>query len=579
MSAGISARVVPVKYKPKFTADFAIDGHSHIQSGATAPLPLLWDQISQKTGGIKVPLNRKVIDTVGGIFLGKSGKVQKQKTEEIGDVLASELIGAYKGSKLLEEKPYKDGITDQQRAEEIFSGEKAHIFSPAMIMPMDMDFAHIAGYPPESTTIYHEGKFDKWITTGSPGMYPGAMPNQPTKITVEGVYYYDRKEAPAVENKGVLVDVSHERPNQAWVHQRYKEQIDSTITAIKRNPWYLISMFHYDPRRWCKISGGDFEDKEWFYGPWDEPFKYIATLKNAGIFIGFKMYPPLGYKPLDPRLPNLEKFYARCEAEGIPILSHCSPGGMTTHEAKFYHAYDKADLSKRPTRIVSCTYDPCTPLGYFFDEYVHPKNWRPVLMKFPKLKLCLAHFGGREWNSDDDEPGFPGSGLASDWVEEITNLCDPKIVQGKGAKGEIKFENVYTDLSCYDLDKSSIKKNVIELFRELRHSRRYRHLQDKVIFGVDWYLSLVTGAPEYKEYVDGFFDTMSEFDEYQWYRSALVNPATFYGLYNAALLKNMNDALADATERSTKQKDGYQRIKTFPNQVETIRNELEKAKK
>jgi len=72
------------------------------------------------------------------------------------------------------------------------------------------------------------------MSTGSSGMYPGTMPTQPTKITVEGVYYYDRKEAPAPENKGVLVDVSHERPNQAWVHQRYKEQIDSTITAIKK---------------------------------------------------------------------------------------------------------------------------------------------------------------------------------------------------------------------------------------------------------------------------------------------------------------------------------------------------------
>jgi hypothetical protein len=146
MSAGISARVVPVKYKPKFTADFAIDGHSHIQSGATAPLPLIWNQMKN------IRLNRAVLDTLAPLAI-KGGKVQKQKTEEIGDVLASELVGAYKGSKLLEEKPYKDGITDQQRAEEIFSGEKAHIFSPAMIMPMDMDFAHIAGYPPESNRI------------------------------------------------------------------------------------------------------------------------------------------------------------------------------------------------------------------------------------------------------------------------------------------------------------------------------------------------------------------------------------------------------------------------------------------
>ena len=302
---------------------------------------------------------------------------------------------------------------------------------------------------------------------------------------------------------------------------------------------------------------------------WDEPFNYIATLKNAGIFIGFKMYPPLGYKPLDARLPNLEKFYARCEAEGIPILTHCSPGGMTTHEAEYYNAYDKADLSKRPTRIVYCTYDPCTPLGYFFDEYVHPKNWRPVLMKYPKLKLCLAHFGGAEWDEN---------GLASDWVEEITNLCDPKIEQGKNAMGPIHFDNVYTDMSCYNLEDRSTKKNVIELFREIMHNRRYKHLQDKVIFGVDWYLSLVTGAPEYKEYVDVFFDTMSKFDKWQWYRSALVNPATFYGLDKSDIIENIYSALKKSNANSKKLTDGYNRITTIPKQVETIRNELEKAK-
>lgn len=281
------------------------------------------------------------------------------------------------------------------------------------------------------------------------------------------------------------------------------------------------------------------------------------------------MYPPLGYKPLDPRLPNLENFYARCEAEGIPILTHCSPGGMTTHEAKFYHLLDNADLSKPPDRLVSCTYDPCTPMGNFFDEYVHPKNWRPVLMKYPKLKLCLAHFGGAEWDK---------IGLASDWVEEITNLCDPKIVQGYNAKGEVHFENVYTDLSCYNLGRSSVKKNVIELFREMKISRRYWHLQDKVIFGVDWYLSLVTGAPEYRKYVELFFNCMDEFDEWQWYRSTLVNPATFYGLDNQDILTKMYTGLSLETANKKKLIEGYERIKALPQQVEIIRKELDRFK-
>jgi predicted TIM-barrel fold metal-dependent hydrolase len=317
------------------------------------------------------------------------------------------------------------------------------------------------------------------------------------------------------------------------------------------------------------------DDDNWIHGPWDKPFEAIATMKRKGIFIGFKMYPPLGYKPLDPRLPYLEKFYARCEDDGIPILAHCSPGGMTTHEAKFYHDLDKADITKRPTRIVSCSYDPCTPLGYFFDEYVHPKNWRPVLMKFPNLKLCLAHLGGREWNEDERGPG-----IASDWVEEIINLCNPEIVQGKNLQGkEVCFENVYTDLSCYDLCKVSVKKNITELFKEIKKKQHYQHLRDKILFGVDWYLSLITNAPEYRKYVEGFFDCMSEFDQWQWYRSALVNPATFYGLDSHQKIDKMQFALEECCKKEDdKIKDllmeNYKRITKLSKQVETIRNEL-----
>lgn len=556
MMAGISARVVPVKKKPEFNVDFSIDGHSHIQSGSTAPLPLIWNQMAN----IQIP--RSILDALAPIAV-KGGNIQRKKTEEIAEILVNELMLTYgSGSKLLDAKPYSSSFSDQQKAEMIFSGDSDSIFSPVIIMPMDMDYAHIAGFPPESTTIYHEGKFQKWISGG------GQMP--PVQITVDGVYYYNRSEAPAPEENGILVDVSHERPNRVWVYQSYKKQHKDTIASVKNNPWSLIPMFHYDPRRWCNLIDGEMDDDNWTHGPWNKPFEFVATQQRTGIFIGFKMYPPLGYKPLDPRLPNLEEFYSKCEAEGIPILSHCSPGGMTTHEAKFYHKFDKADLKKQPERIVSCTYDPCTPMGYFFDNYVHPRNWRPVLMKYPKLKLCLAHFGGGEW---DD------IGLASDWVEEITNLCDPDIVQGRDSKGqEIRFENVYTDMSCYNLKDSSVKKNVCELFREMRYNSQYRHLQDKVIFGVDWYLSIVTKAPEYKEYVESFFDTMGEIDQWQWYRSALVNPAVFYGLDNREIIENMYKGLSLETAQEENLAYGYERIMKIKEQVETIRKELEKIK-
>jgi hypothetical protein len=567
MSPGISARVVPVKYKPKFTADFAIDGHSHIQSGATAPLPLLWDRFP---GKLHVPRDT-IADLLNMQRGNDAGTISKQTIEQTAERLIEESNSTYKGPKLLEEKPYKDGIANQQKAEQ-------HIFSPVIIMPMDMDFAHIAGFPPESSTIYHEESTDTitMVPLKQGESLDGAVfvdgayyKREKTGTVKERVIYYARKDALAAENKGVVVDVSQEKPNHVWKYQSYKKQFEATKKSVLKQPWALIPMFHYDPRRWCNPTGGEMDEENWTHGPWDFPFSFIATLKNVGLFIGFKMYPPLGYKPLDPRLPLLEKFYARCEAEGIPILTHCSPGGVGTHEAIFYHKVDKADLIKQPERIVSCSYDPCTPLGYFYDEYVHPKNWRSVLMKYPKLKLCLAHFGGAEWAE---------VGIASDWVEEITNMSDPKIEQGKNTSGPIHFENVYTDVSCYNLKDGNTSRNVSELFKEMSLSRRYSHLQDKVIFGVDWYLSLVTGAPAYKEFVERFFDTMRECDEWQWYRSALVNPAMFYGLDNTAILKSMNKAISDEAESSTKKKDAYERIKTIPKQVETIRNELTKLK-
>jgi predicted TIM-barrel fold metal-dependent hydrolase len=572
MSSGIAARVVPVKYKPKFTADFVIDAHSHIQSGVTAPLPLLWDQVP---GNVKMP-RELIADLLGIKNQNDAGEISKNTIETIAERLVKEQNETYKGSRLLEEKPYKEGMTDQQKAEELFTG-KAHIFSPTIIMPMDMDFAHIAGFPPESSTIYHEDSKDtvemaavKQGESLDGAVYlDGAYYKNKTKGSVERVIYYERRDAFAAENRGVIVDVSDEKPNHVWKYQAYYLQHEATVAAVKKNPWTLIPMFHYDPRRWCKSDPAEMDKKRWTYGPWDYPFKYIATLKNAGMFIGFKMYPPLGYKPLDPRLPNLEKFYARCEAEDIPILTHCSPGGVGTHEATFYHKLDKADLTKQPDRIVSCMYDPCTPLGYFYDEYVHPKNWRPVLMKYPKLKLCLAHFGGAEWKE---------VGISSDWVEEITKLTDPKIVQGQNTAGEIHFENVYTDVSCYNLKDGSTRRNVAELFREMDSSRRYGHLQDKLLFGVDWYLSLVTGAPAYQEFVERFFDAMSESDQWQWYRSAIVNPATFYGLDKAQIIDNMYTSLSIGTEDESKLKCGYERIKTLPEQVVTIRNELTRLK-
>lgn len=133
-------------------------------------------------------------------------------------------------------------------------------------------------------------------------------------------------------------------------------------------------------------------------------------------------------------------------------------------------------------------------------------------------------------------------------------------------------------MSCFDLDDRGVKSNVTELFRKMKMDPEYRHLQDKVIFGVDWYLSLITRAPKYEEYVESFFDSMGEFDEWQWYRSALVNPATFYGLDRQETIENIYSALKKGNADKERCANGYSRISTIPKQVETIRKELNRLK-
>ncbi|MFP4382328.1 MAG: amidohydrolase family protein [Candidatus Sumerlaeia bacterium] len=108
---------------------------------------------------------------------------------------------------------------------------------------------------------------------------------------------------------------------------------------------------------------------------------------ESGDFHGVKIYPVMGFSPIDSRL---EPLYAWCEEEQIPITTHCKRhGGIPGLEAWFHLA--------------------------------DPANWELVLRDFPKLKLNLAH---NDW-------------LIRSWRKKIEKLIR-------------KFPNVYTDVSYGD---------------------------------------------------------------------------------------------------------------------------------
>lgn len=90
--------------------------------------------------------------------------------------------------------------------------------------------------------------------------------------------------------------------------------------------------------------------------------------KYIGVVDGIKLYPPINCLPTH---ANLEKLYSKCIDLNLPITVHCGDSGVSAP----------------------------TFLNDEAKEYGNPSHWEKVLIKFPDLKINLAHFGSgnKEW--------------------------------------------------------------------------------------------------------------------------------------------------------------------------------------
>lgn len=485
-----------------------VDAHSHIENGACAPLPLLWEQVP-----LKPHLERKTLNLLAKVIKHSASKIQIKSTAQIGNHAAQEMDRAFGPRSVI-------GSSDFYKS--------ADLFSFTVIQMMDMEYAWLGGF--DGLTIYFE--------TESPW------------------YYYERKNAHDPKEKWKKVSLPGE--NQK-TFSNWKEQYLQTVEAIKLNPLRLFGMYHYEPRRWNYARSVKLENNL-KKGPWNYPFDEIVSATGNGLFLGFKMYPPLGYKPLDPRLPFLHDasrdgdcFYARCAREGIPILAHCSPGGMWTHDLELYLECDGASSTPAtdepmPKETGKRLF---TPEGYFWTSYVHPGAWREVLVRFPELRLCLAHFGGKEWKR----------GLDSDWITGIISLTK-------------EFDNVYTDFSCWDIGDAR------ETFVRVLSHKQHAHLKKKILFGTDWYMTLlVLNGTSYGKYCEEFWEFFSGIPDGMdlWERFTFVNPLTFYGVFDKATggkgdkLESLLSALMKMKCNKKTLDDNYQSLRRVQKYYEKIR--------
>jgi predicted TIM-barrel fold metal-dependent hydrolase len=153
----------------------------------------------------------------------------------------------------------------------------------------------------------------------------------------------------------------------------YESQIEQTAAAAKAvNERYgrvrLMPFVAADPRR-------------------PNMLELVQGAVDSGAFHGVKIYPVMGFSPLDTRLAPL---YEWCQDRGLPVTTHCKRHGGIPGLEKWYHLAD-------------------------------PRNWELVLHQFPRLKLNLAH---NDW-------------LIRSWRRRIERLVR-------------EYEFVYTDVSYAD---------------------------------------------------------------------------------------------------------------------------------
>jgi len=203
-------------------------------------------------------------------------------------------------------------------------------------------------------------------------------------------------------------------------------QHEDLLALAAEFPGRIVPFYAVDPRR-------------------DDVMKRARQYLATGKFRGVKLYPNGGYAPSDEKLMGV---YAICEERGLPVTAHCGPYGVWQYGLQV------------EDRI----------------RFSHPHNYEAILAKFPKLRLCLAHFGGStEWDrqlkSKSDRAGDDRS-----WARWICDLVR------SGA-----YPNLYTDISylIFQSAGQGIHVTYLDYLKVLLDNPR---LREHVLFGSDYYM-------------------------------------------------------------------------------------------
>jgi len=255
-------------------------------------------------------------------------------------------------------------------------------------------------------------------------------------------------------------------------------------------------------------------------------------------FYGCKIYPKLGYAPNDERLyPAYELLADR----GKPVISHGARGGAPgKFELGRYFYIKKYYQAQVPTRLKWRPMAREVKLAHCND----PRNFKPILEKYPTLRIALAHLAGdnRKYHLTADrlaaldaEPALPAEIKAAlqvfpDTTYFKTAEFDSAVKASIGATayddhGDLIRDHARAALTLADCEQlyaarqGDITDNWTAI--ALQMAREYEHfyidcsctfhetgkplvkemladedLKGKILFGSDWYMNTTFGAGE-----------------------------------------------------------------------------------
>jgi uncharacterized protein len=183
----------------------------------------------------------------------------------------------------------------------------------------------------------------------------------------------------------------------------------------------------------------------------------IKLLEQDG-FGGIKLYPPIGSHPNDPRLWSL---YEYAEAQGVPVMTHCSRPASVQFRGRPTAEMERDPVSGQPLNLGR---------EELLTLFTDPDSYKPLLTAHPRLRVCLAHFGGAgDWSNYLDHP-WSGNRATESWLAKILDMI---------RSGD--YPNLWTDISYTVFADDEYVYLLKALLSDPRVSAR-------VLFGSDFYV-------------------------------------------------------------------------------------------